>query len=65
MSSVPRYTNCGEWRGPNSKLVKVMCVKLDIAVAVNNLVLDNGFELGLTVPGVVCSDADVVGIQHQ
>ena len=35
-------------------------MKFDMAV--NNLVLDNEFGLGLTIHGVVWSDADVVGI---
>ena len=29
---------------------------------VKNLVLDNWFGIGLTIPGVVCSDADVLSI---
>ena len=36
-----------------------MAVKFDM---VNDLVLDNGLGLGLTIPGDWCSEDDVVGI---
>ena len=45
---------------PNLKFTVVIYVKSDMAI--KDLVLDSGLGLGLTILGVVCSYADVVGI---